>query len=997
MSTQSHRTATGGLVDRTKPINFTFDSQSYQGFQGDSLASALLANGVRLFGRSFKYHRPRGLVSAGSEEPNALMQVGIGAYTEPNLRAPQVELYDGLVAESQNRWPSLSFDVGEINNKMSRLFPAGFYYKTFMWPAKMWMTYEHVIRNAAGLGRSPMEDDPDTYEHHHAHTDVLVVGGGAAGLSAALAAGRSGARVMLVTESPEWGGRLKDGATIDGEPGLQWVQAAIAELSGMDNVTLKVRTMVGCYYDHNMLVMLEKSGDHLTKRDHYTPRQRLWQVRAKRVVIAAGAIERPLVFGNNDKPGVMLMSAVRTYAKRFGAKAGSNAIVFANNDTAYQSALDLKDDGIAIQAIVDPRADGGALTQAAIEAGIEVLTGHVIINAKGGKTVTGAEIMALNADASGVTGEIRIIKGDLICVSGGWTPSVHLHSQAKGKTIFDDALTTFVPGATMQAHVSVGACNGTFVLSAALAEGAKAGAEAASKAGHSGKAGSVPSAEDGPSVTPFPVWDVPLPPHVHLKRFVDLQNDVTADDVALAHRENYLSVEHLKRYTTLGMGTDQGRTSNINGLAIMAQLRGVAIPDVGHTTFRPPFQAISLGAITGPSVGDHFEPIRRTGLHDWHVKNGGKFTTAGLWHRADYYPQAGENKLTASLREAKAVRASVGICDVSSLGKIDVQGPDAAEFINRLYVNGFAKLPVGKARYGVMLREDGHVMDDGTVTRLAENRYVVTTTTANAGPVMTHMEYHSQVVWPELDVHVVSVTEEWSAIAIAGPNSRKLLQKVVTDLDISNEGFAFMAYASCTIAGVIGRMFRISFSGELAFEVAIPADKAVSVWEALMIAGQEYNCIPYGAEALGIMRIEKGHVVGGELNGRTTATDLGFEKMISSKKEFIGRFMLGREGLVAADRMQLVGLKPIDGTSEVPRGAQLVANPQALCPVDMEGEVTSNCISPHVGPIGLGILRQGRDRHGEKIFAHSPVTNQTVEVEICHPHFIDPEGDRVRA
>ncbi|MHC8508236.1 MAG: sarcosine oxidase subunit alpha family protein [Rhodospirillales bacterium] len=996
----------GALIDPAKPLTFTFDGRAFQGFQGDTLASALLANGVRLVGRSFKYHRPRGIFGLAGEEPNALVQLGLGARTEPNLRATQVELFSGLTAASQNRWPSLAFDIGAVNSLFSGMMPAGFYYKTFMQPVDMWMVYEHFIRRAAGLGRAPKAPDPDTYEHRYHHTDVLVAGGGPAGLAAALAAARAGARVMIVTESPHWGGRLKDGGAAGGQSGAAWAKAAADELAGMENVVMRPRTLAAFYYDHNHLVLHEKVTDHLAEPPAHTPRQRLWQVHAARVVLAAGAVERPLVFANNDLPGVMSASAAQAYARRYGVLAGRRAVVFANNDTGYAAALDLHAAGVEIAAVVDPRIQGGAFAAKAQSAGIEVLTGHVIAAARGRRSVTGAEIMAYDAAAvtgagvGAVTGDVREISCDLILVSGGWTPSVHLHSQAKGGTVYDETLTAFIPGASRQANVSAGACAGTFALSAALAEGFKAGQEAAKAQGFDKPAGDPPTSEDSgenwPSPAPMALWDVPPPPMTRFKRFVDLQNDVTAADVALAHRENYQSVEHLKRYTTLGMGTDQGRTSNINGLAIMAGLRGVTIPEAGHTTFRPPFQPVTMGAVTGDAVGDHFEPIRRTGVHDWHKAHGAKFIEAGLWRRADYYPEPGETKLSASLREAKAVRAAVGLCDVSTLGKIDLQGPDAAEFLNRLYINGFSKLPAGKARYGVMLREDGHVFDDGTVTRLDETRYLITTTTANAGGVLQHMEYYAQTVWPELDVHMVSVTEEWAAVAVAGPNSRYLLERAVTEIDLSNEAFPFMAYAPCMLGDIPARLFRISFSGELAYEIAVPADYGGAAWEILMRAGREYGVTPYGAEALGILRIEKGHVVSGELNGRATPGDLGFEKMISTKKEFIGRRMLAREGLQAADRKQLVGLKPVDGASEIPRGAQLVANPNTPPPVDMEGEVTSNCISPHIGPVALGILRRGRERHGEKIFAHSPVTRQTVEVEIRNPHFIDPEGERLR-
>jgi sarcosine oxidase subunit alpha len=998
MTGQPFRNAAGGRIDRSKPLSFSFDGRRYQGFAGDTLASALLANGVRLVGRSFKYHRPRGVFSAGVEEPNALVQLGRGARTEPNLQATRLELFDGLDAESQNRWPCLNFDIGAINSVFKALIPSGFYYKTFMWPKNLWMAYERVIRNAAGMGKAPTAPDPDTYAKRYAHCDVLVAGGGPAGLMAALAAARSDARIVLADDGPEFGGMLLGNAeTIDGKPAVDWVAGIVAELATLPNVTLLPRTIVTGYYDHNMLVLLERVADHLPAPALHQPRQRLWQVRAKEVVLATGSLERPLVFADNDRPGVMLASAAQIFANRFAVRAGERAVVFTNNGSAYAAARDLQAAGVQIQAIVDARADVPAAELAAAkQAGIGVLKGHAVVGALGVKAVQGATVMALDADTGAATGDAREIVCDLIAVSGGWTPSVHLFSQSRGKLRFDTALTCFVPGPSFQRERSAGAANGAFALADCLAQGAAAGTEAARAAGFGAAEPALPATEAAPAFTANALWAVPFQPGHHGKRFVDLQNDVTAEDVALAHRENYASVEHLKRYTTLGMGTDQGRTSNVNGLAIMAALRGEEIPAVGTTTFRPPFAPMTLGAVAGYDTHGHVAPTRLTPMHDWHVAADAPFAPAGYWLRAQYYPRPGEGMWQAIWREAKSVREHVGIVDVSTLGKIDLQGRDAAEFLNRVYVNGFAKLAVGCCRYGLMLREDGFVFDDGTVTRLAENRYLITTTTTNAGPVMRHLEFLAQVQWPELDVKLLSVSDDWAGIAVAGPESRALLQRVAAGVDLSNEGTPFMAYREGAIAGAPMRLFRISFSGELAYEANVPSGYGLSVWQALLEAGSDLGVTAYGTEAMNILRIEKGHVTGGELNGRTTADDLGFGRMMTAEKPFVGKVLAGREALVDPNRRQLVGLVPVDGRAKIPRGAQLVRNPSAPLPTASDGEVTAQCFSPNLGhPIGLAILAGGRGRVGEVLFAHSPLTRESVAVRVADPVFLDPEGVRL--
>jgi heterotetrameric sarcosine oxidase alpha subunit len=976
MKGQKFRNGAGGRIDRATPLSFSFDGKTYQGFQGDTLASALLANGVRVVGRSFKYHRPRGILGAGFEEPNALVQLGDGARTEPNTQATRVELFDGLTATSQNRWPSLQFDISAINNLFHRLLPAGFYYKTFMAPAKLWMTYEKFIRRAAGMGVAPTQLDPDIYARRFAHCDVLVVGGGPAGISAALAAGRSGARVILAEDNPHLGN-------------------AATELAKLDNVTVLTRTLAAAYYDHNTLILSERIADHKPASAPFEPRQRLWKVRAQHVVLATGALERPLVFPNNDRPGVMLASAAQRYAADFAVRAGHRAVVFTNNDSAYGAVRDMKAAGVDVAAIVDSRSD---IPQAARDqvAGIEVLAGHAIVDVAAGRggAVRGVTLKAIHPDSGAPQGWPTDIACDLVAMSGGWNPTIHLFSQSKGKLKYDDARAAFVPGHSVQQERSVGAANGTFDHDACIAEGHNAGAAAARDAGFDAPDALATPTDTDPAAQPL--WSAPTGG----KRFVDFQNDVTADDIGLAYREGYQSVEHLKRYTTLGMGTDQGRTSNVNGLAIMAGHRRLDIPDVGTTTFRPPFSPMTLGGVAGWHTGGNFEPTRQSPMSDWHEAQGATFSNAGLWRRPEYYPRTGMTPADAVHHEARHVREKIGIVDVSTLGKIDVQGRDALEFLSRVYINNLAKLPIGKCRYGVMLREDGFVFDDGTITRLAENRFLVTTTTTHAGPVMTHLEYLTQVQWPDLDVHLLSVSEDWAGIAIAGPDSRTLLSQLFQDVNFANDAFPFMGYRETSAGGVPVRLFRISFSGEHAYELNVPADYGLNFWTALLETGADLDVIPYGTEAMNILRIEKGHVTGAELNGRVTADDLGFTGMMSNLKPFVGQIMAGRSALTAKGRQQLVGLVPADGETAIPAGAQIVADPDApppeFSPAPILGEVTSNCYSPALGhPIGLGLVENGRDRHGDTLYAHSPITSETVAVTLANPVFVDPDGGRL--
>jgi sarcosine oxidase subunit alpha len=997
--TQPFRLATGGIVDRSQRLAFEFDGVRYEGCGGDTLASALLANGVHFVARSFKYHRPRGIHGAGSEEPNALVQLSRGARTEPNVRATTAELFDGLVAASQNRWPSLAFDVGALNNVLSRFLPAGFYYKTFMWPPtpQAWLRYEHFVRAAAGMGRAAAESDPDRYEHQHAHCDVLVIGAGPAGLAAARAAAATGARVVVCDEGPRWGGSLiGDDATVDGRSAAEWVATISRELAARPDVTLLARTTAFGCYDGNLVGLLERVADHLPAPPAHVPRQRLWKIRARAIVLASGAHERSIAYTNNDLPGTLLAGAAATYVKRYGVRPGTRAVVFANNDSAYTSALALRAADVAIAAIVDARPESqlsGTLPQRGRDLGLPIIAASAIAGAHGGKRVRAVDITPL---AGGAT---RRIDCDLVCVSGGWNPAIHLYSQARGRLRYDDTLAAFVPEAASPPMLPAGAANGRFGLAAALADGHRAGLAAAGRTDVSASLVEPPRADAERSGALRALWSVPARNRPD-KRFVDLQDDVTAADIALAAREGYTSVEHLKRYTTLGMGPDQGKTSNVLGLALLAEATGRSIPDVGTTTFRPPYTPVTLGAFPGRECGAQVEPTRYSAMHDWHVEHGARFVNAGLWKRPHSYPRPGESPEDAANREAKNVRENVGVVDVSTLGKIELQGKDSAEFLNRVYINRWDTLAVGRCRYGVMLREDGMVLDDGTTSRLAATHYLMTTTTVNAVAVMQHLERLLQIDWPELDVRVTSVTEQWAAAAVSGPRAREALARLV-DIDVSNAAFPFLAVAECHLraaaAAIPARLFRMSYSGELAYEIHVPADRGRAMWDAVLAAGESSGLMPYGTEAMSTLRIEKGHIViGPEADGRTTADDLGMGKLVSPAKWCIGKPLLDRPALKAADRWQLVGLTAQEG-APMPRAAKIVADPDGALPNPMLGHVTSWCWSPNIDAwIALALVAEGRGRHGQTLWAVSPLANARVRVKVGPPCFIDPDGERLR-
>ncbi len=977
---QINRLKTGGQIDRATSREFTFDGRAYQGYAGDTLASALLANGVRLMGRSFKYHRPRGVLTAGSEEPNAIVELRTGARQEPNTRATTAELYDGLTARSQNRLGSLRFDLLAINDRLSNFLTAGFYYKTFMWPAAFWeKLYEPVIRHAAGLGSLSLEDDPDVYDKGFLHCDLLIVGAGPAGLSAALTAGRAGADVILADEDFRMGGRLNSETfTLDEASGADWAARTVAELVSLPNVRVMPRTTIIGAFDHGIYGAVERVSDHLLAPEEGKPRQILWRVYAKRTVLAAGATERPIAFENNDRPGVMLASALRTYANRFAVAVDKRVAIFTNNDDGHRTAADLHARGIKIAAVVDVRPDAPRSPD------YDVLCGEVV-DTKGRLGLTRVALRLAD-------GSSRTLECGALGLSGGWNPNVHLTCHQRGRPVWDDSLAAFVPGGDLPSGMIVaGAARGAMSTAAALREGVVAAQSALEL---DAPAPDLPKAEDAPvSLKPF--WYV----EGGTRAWLDQQNDVTVKDVKLSHQEGFRSVEHLKRYTTLGMATDQGKTSNMGGLAIMAELAGKTIPEVGTTIFRPPYTPTAIGVFGGRHRGQDFHPKRLTPSHDWAVEQGAVFVEAGNWLRAQWFPRPGETTWRQSVdREVLATRRSVGVCDVTTLGKVDVQGTEAADFLNKIYCNGFAKLAVGKTRYGLMLREDGIVMDDGTAARLAEDHFVVTTTTTNALPVYRHMEFVRQCLFPDMDVQLISTTEAWAQYAVAGPNSRRVLEKIV-DQDISNEAFPFMACANISVCGGLrARLFRISFSGELAFEIAVPTAYGDALMRKIMEAGADYEITPYGTEALGVMRIEKGHAAGNELNGTTTTRNLGMERMVSKKKDSIGSVLSEREGLNTAEDLRQIGIKPVDPEAPVPAGAHLMNLNGPVDAAHDQGYATSSCYSPNLGhAIALGFLKNGSERLGERMRLVSPLTQVDTEVEIVSAHFYDPEGGRLRA
>ena len=996
----STRLQTGGrLLNKDVPLNFTFNGRKMKGYQGDTLASALLANNQMLVGRSFKYHRPRGVVSSGAEEPNALINMGEGTRFEPNQRATTTELFDGLVAESQNHWPSLEFDIGAINSKLARFLPAGFYYKMFIHPRPLWKhVYEPFIRRSAGLGKAPKMRDSDTYEHFYAFYDLVIVGGGIAGLMAAKAAASSGAQILVMEQSAHWGGRcVVEPDQINGKDPEYFIEDLVTELTAQPNVTMRTRLMGAGVYDHGYLLGYERLRDHAPSQTG--PRHRLWRIRAGKILTATGAIERPLSFAGNDLPGVILASALRDYVENFGVSMGDRTVVLTNNDDAYRTAIALKAAGLDVPVILDARsAGGGALAEAAQKLGIRVETGKAVAFVKGRGVVTGVAI----CDQAGQGTVLEEIACDCLAMSGGWSPVVHLWSHCGGKLVWDEALAMFRPDpekAPLNQKgegfvLAAGAANGHFSLGAVMQDALQQGAEAA---GITAASQSLPEVDQTAEAAMEAVWMMPQGAGVKLrsKAWLDFQNDVKVSDVQLAAQEGFESVEHAKRYTTLGMATDQGKLSNINGLAVLAGALNADIPAVGTTTFRPPYTPISMGAIAGAARDEIFQPVRQTPMHDWHIEQGAYMEPVGQWRRPYCYPRADETHQDAVAREIRQTRNSVGLLDASTLGKLLVQGPDAAKFLDMLYTNMMSTLKIGKCRYGLMCSENGFLMDDGVVVRLGEQSFLCHTTSGGAEHIHAHMEEWLQTEWWDWKVYVANLTEQYAQVGVVGPKARDVLEKL-GGLDVSKEALGFMEYAEGRLGTFDVRVFRISFSGELSYEIAVPAGQGLAFWQALCAAGEEFGIMPYGTEALHVMRAEKGFImIGDETDGTVIPQDLGLDWAISKKKsDFLGKRAQERSHMVDPDRWKLVGLETLDG-SVLPDGAYAVGEGEnANGQRNTIGRVTSTYFSPTLNRgIAMGLVAQGPERMGE-ILNFPDLSGNEVKVKLVDPVFYDKNGDR---
>jgi len=996
------RVKTSKFIDETTRVSFKFNSKSYYGYKGDTLASALIANGIHLVGRSFKYHRPRGIMTAGSEEPNAIVQLNNNsALSEPNVRATEVEIYDGLEASSQNCWPSVNFDIGGINNFLSPLLPAGFYYKTFMWPASFWEKYEYFIRKSAGLGKSPAAPDPDIYDHKYIHCDVLVIGGGISGIMAAKTAAQNGLNTLLVEEKPNLGGTTiyqnSEQHKINNQTSSIWLEKEIANLESLDNLEIKTRTSVAAFHGYNFLLARENLTDHLPIKDRTNKvRQRLLKIRAKKVITATGSLERPLVFNNNDRPGILLSSAIKKYIDFYGVSCGEDNVLFTNNDSAYETALSLFKKGIRVKAIVDIREQPSSKIIEEVESnGIKVYKEYTVVNTEGYKKINKISIMQLSKDGQSVIGSKIDLDCDCLGLSGGWTPAVHLFTQSGGKLRFRDEDQVFIPNHYPSKQISIGSCNGDFELDEILnlvptqlknfLEIEKTEYENL-------------SIEISKNLSKRNIWLLPSDKVLgKTKPFVDYQNDATAKDIKLALREGFRSIEHVKRYTTTGMGTDQGKLGNMHALGIIAETAGVKMGELGTTTFRPPYTPLSFGTIVGRNDGEYFDIFRKTPIHEWHVKNNAEFENVGQWKRAWYYPKTTEDMHQAVQRESKAARESAGILDASTLGKIDIQGTDASEFLNRVYTNAWSKLGIGKCRYGLMLHEDGMVYDDGVTTRLDENHYIMTTTTGGAANVMSKLEDYLQTEWPELDVYLTSVTDHFATISVCGPNSKKIVSKVIPDLDLSDENFPHMSFKNAKIDKVKCRVMRISFTGEHSYEINIQANFGKSVWEKCMEAGKEFNITPYGTETMHLLRAEKGFIiVGQDTDATMTPIDLQMDWIVSKKKyDFIGKRSLYRSDTIREDRKQLVGLITDDPKIVLEEGAQIVEDTNQK-PIEMLGHVTSSYYSPNLNKsIALAVVRGGKNMMGKKLFI--PMENKTISVTVADPVFLDKENKRLNA
>jgi len=997
----NYRLPSGGEINRTEIISFKFNGKTFYGYKGDTLASALLANGVHLIGRSFKYHRPRGILGSGSEEPNALVQIiQDKAKTDPNIRATQIEIYEGLEAKSQNCWPSVKFDVGEINNIFSALIPAGFYYKTFMWPSNFWEKYEYFIRKSAGLGKSPTDRDTDIYDHTYYHCDILIIGSGPAGIASALVAAKSEKKVLLVDEKPQLGGELLSSADncikINNLSPLAWLKKKYKELSKYKNIKILNRTTVSAYHNYNYLIMMQNFTDHLPEEEKKGKiRQRLWKVRAKKVILATGSIERPLIFNGNDRPGIMLSSAVKKYLNYYSVKCGNKIVIFTNNDSAYETAIDLHSKGSKIQAIVDTReSSSGDLPKRCNDLGIKNYWKYTIVSSAGYSKVKNVSIMKLSEDNSGVIGEKINLDCDSVAMSGGWTPVVHLFTQSGGKLDFNNQNFCFYPKKVMQDQISIGSCNGTFKLKDVINESIEK-----SKQYLDQKYENIIEINEINEGKLENIWLLPSnKPLGKTKPFIDFQNDVTAKDIKLALREGYKSIEHVKRYTTTGMATDQGKIANMHTLGIISEITNTKMGALGTTTFRPPYTPLTIGAIVGRNVNQFFDITRKTPIHSWHENNKAKFEDVGQWKRAWYYPNKNESMFDAVQRESKAARSNAGILDASTLGKIDIQGSDASEFLNRVYTNAWNKLAIGKCRYGLMLNDDGMVYDDGVTTRLGENHYIMTTTTGGAASVMSKLEDFLQTEWPELKVYLTSVTDHFATVSVCGPHSKKILDKITENIDYSDQNFPHMSFKDGLINKIKCRVMRISFTGELSYEINIQANYGQSVWEKCMEVGKEFGITPYGTETMHLLRAEKGFIiVGQETDGTVTPVDLQMDWIVSKKKyDFIGKRSLYRSDTMREDRKQYVGLLTENPNEILEEGAQIVSEIKNKPPMSMIGHVTSSYYSPNLNKsIALAVVKNGKKLKGKKLYV--PMKNKTIEVTVSDPVFLDKEGSRLNA
>ncbi len=996
------RIKTSKFIDETYKVSFKFNGKTYYGFKGDTLASALLANDIHLVGRSFKYHRPRGIMTAGSEEPNAIVQLHKNtSRTEPNVRATEIEIYDGLEASSQNCWPSVNFDIGGINNFFSPVLPAGFYYKTFMWPASFWEKYEYFIRKSAGLGKSPTTPDPDIYEHRYIHCDVLIIGAGISGIMAAKVAAKNGFKTLLIDEKNYLGGETiyqdSEHFKVNNQTSGSWLDKEINEIKKIKNLEIKTRTSVAAFHGYNFLLARENLTDHLPiKQRNGKTRQKLLKIRAKKVITATGSLERPLIFDNNDRPGILLSSAINKYASLFGVVCGEKNILFTNNDSAYETAANLFRKGISIEAIIDNREEiDSKLIKESEKNNIKIYKGYTIVDTYGYKRVNKISIMQLSKDGQKVIGSKISIPCDCLGVSGGWTPSVHLFTQSGGKLKFRDDDQVFIPNTYPSDQISIGSCNGDFTLDEILSNISKTLKEflGVNKTGYENL-----EVQSSFNKSKRNIWLLPSDKIVgKIKSFVDFQNDATAKDIRLALREGFRSIEHVKRYTTTGMGTDQGKLGNMHALGIISEISGSKMGELGTTTFRPPYTPLTFGTIVGRNVGEYFDVYRKTPMHDWHVKNKAKFENVGQWKRAWYYPKNNESMHDAVQRESKAARDSAGILDASTLGKIDIQGTDASEFLNRVYTNAWSKLDIGKCRYGLMLNEDGMVYDDGVTTRLNENHYIMTTTTGGAATVLGKLEDYLQTEWPELDVYLTSVTDHYATISVCGPKSKKIISQVIPNLDLSDDNFPHMSFKDTKINKIKCRVMRISFTGEQSYEINVQANYGKSVWEKCMKAGKEFNITPYGTETMHLLRAEKGFIiVGQDTDATMTPIDLQMNWIVSKKKyDFIGKRSLYRSVTMRNDRKQMVGLLTENPEEVLEEGAQIIANFNKS-PVEMLGHVTSSYYSPNLKKsIALGFVRGGKNMMGQKLII--PMENKKITVTITDPIFLDKENKRLNA